>query len=77
MRLLNRVIDWTHEGIHYEADQRHAEIIVKLLGVGEKSSLSTPGDRWYPKNCSYEDLKESTGEKSKLFIEQLLPGRLI
>jgi len=67
VRLLNRVIEWTHEGIRYEADQRHAEIIVKLLGVGEKSSLSTPGDRWYPKHCSDEDLKELTGEKAKLY----------
>jgi len=58
MRLLNRVIGWIPEGIRYEADQRHAEIIVKLLGVSGKSSLSTPGDRWYPKSCSEEHLGE-------------------
>ena len=29
VRVLNRVIRWTHEGWEYEADQRHAEIIVK------------------------------------------------
>ena len=28
VRLLNRVIEWTHEGITIEGDQRHAEIIV-------------------------------------------------
>lgn len=58
VRLLNRVIEWTPEGVLYEADQRHAEIIVKLLGVSGKSSLSTPGERWYPKSCSDEQLKE-------------------
>ena len=28
MRVLNRVVHWTPQGIKYEADQRHAEIIV-------------------------------------------------
>lgn len=67
VRLLNRVIEWMHEGIRYEAGQRHAEVIVKLLGVSEKSPLSTPGDRWYPKNCSDGDLKELSGDKAKLY----------
>ena len=29
IRLLNRVISWTPEGIRYEADQRHAELVIK------------------------------------------------
>ena len=29
VRLLNRVTEWTVEGIRYEADQRHGELIVK------------------------------------------------
>lgn len=56
-----------HEGIRYEADQRHAEIIVRLLGVKDKSPLTHLGDRWYPKDCSDEDLKELEGEKAKLY----------
>ena len=32
MRILNRVVEWTEEGINYEADQRHAKIIIKHLG---------------------------------------------
>ena len=35
MRILNRVVEWSEEGIRYEADQRHAEIIVKHLGEQE------------------------------------------
>lgn len=27
VRILNRIVTWTEEGIEYEADQRHAEII--------------------------------------------------
>ena len=33
MRVLNRVVHWAPEGIEYEADQMHAEIIAKELGL--------------------------------------------
>ena len=33
VRILNRVVQWDDSGIKYEADQRHAEIIVKRLGL--------------------------------------------
>ena len=37
-------MEWTEAGISYEADQRHAEIIVKHLGFeGESRSMCTPG----------------------------------
>ena len=31
MRVLNRVVTWTDEGLFYEPDQRHAEIIVSQM----------------------------------------------
>ena len=37
VRLLNRIIEWTPEGIRYEADQRHAELILKDMGVKDNS----------------------------------------
>ena len=44
VRILNRIVTWKEDGIHYEADQRHAEIIVRQLGLKDSSnSLSTPG----------------------------------
>jgi hypothetical protein len=44
MRILNRVVEWSDAGISYEADQRHAEIFVKHLGLeGESRSMCTPG----------------------------------
>ena len=42
MRSLNRVVEWTSEGIRYEADPRHAESITKMMGVAGGKSLSTP-----------------------------------
>ena len=42
IRVLNRVIRWTAAGITYEADPRHAEIIVAGLLSGSRP-VSTPG----------------------------------
>ena len=49
VRLLNRVIEWTKDGISYEADQRHAEIIVKQLGVSLSQAVCSPGHKINPK----------------------------
>ena len=41
LRILNRIISWANDGITYEPDQRHAEIIISTLAV--KQSVTTPG----------------------------------
>ncbi len=40
VRILNRVLEWTDQGLISEADQRHADIIVKDMGLekGEQGS---------------------------------------
>ena len=44
VRIPNKIVTWTEEGTEDKADQRHAEVIIKQVGVHEKSnSLSTPG----------------------------------
>ena len=43
IRVLNRVLRWTESGVEYEPDQRHAEIIMKSMGVQDAKPLSTPG----------------------------------
>ena len=45
IRVLNRVLSWTPEGIQYEADQRHADIVVEQLGLGNAKGVSTPGSK--------------------------------
>lgn len=45
IRLLNRMFEWTDEGIIVEGDQRHAEIIAQQCGVdGDAKSVATPGE---------------------------------
>ena len=54
IKLLNRVIEWTPEGIRYEADQRHAEIIIESLGLRDNSkSVNTPGLNGQDENGGY------------------------
>ena len=41
---LKRILEWTKEGIVYEADQRHAEIIKDQMGMKDESKgVNTPG----------------------------------
>ena len=41
--MLNRVVEWTSEGLRYEADQMHAEIIVNMLGLQGSKQVATLG----------------------------------
>ena len=35
LTLLNRVVSWKPDGIRFEADQRHAEILLNTLGYND------------------------------------------
>ena len=44
VRILNRVVTVTENGLEYEADQRHAEILMRDMGIDESSKgVVTPG----------------------------------
>ena len=44
VRILNRIISWEDGvGINYEADQRHAEILVEAMNLQSANIVSTPG----------------------------------
>ena len=45
IRVLNRVLSWAPEGIQYEADKRHADIVAEELGLGQAKGVSTPGSK--------------------------------
>ena len=58
VRLLNRIIAWDPDGIRLEADQRHAEILVRQLGLESAKGLDLPG----VKDTSEEDADEASGQ---------------
>ena len=41
--MLGRILEWHRDGVTYEADPRHAEKIVRELGLEHAKGLSTPG----------------------------------
>ena len=44
VRILNRTIQWDEDAILYEADQRHAELILRQLGMDATTNpVTTPG----------------------------------
>ena len=42
VKILSRIIRWTNEGLEYEADQRHADLLVKEMKVTESKEVTTP-----------------------------------
>lgn len=60
IRFLNRVLAWPDEGAEYEADPRHAEIVVQEIGLIEAKPVSTPGP---------ED-EGATGSGSEMALER-------
>ena len=45
MRMLNRIVRMTEFGIEYEADPRHAELVVQLLGLEGANGVTRPGEK--------------------------------
>ena len=43
MRILNRIVTLTPEGLIYESDPRHAELMVRNLGIGGSKGAGPPG----------------------------------
>ena len=53
IKLFNRVIQWEDKGLVYEADQRHADMIIKMIGLTQDSKpLSSPGEKSDPETMS-------------------------
>ena len=47
IRVLNRVLRWTAWGIAYEADPRHAELLIQASGpsASQRTTSGAPGDQ--------------------------------
>ena len=46
VKVVNRIITWEgHNGIIYEADPRHVEIVVEQLNLKDARTASTPGTK--------------------------------
>ena len=61
IRVLNRIVSWCSDGIRYEADQRHAAMLVKAFNLQDAKGVETPG-----LNPSLEDVERSCNNSDKL-----------
>ncbi len=67
IRILNRIVTWTPDGIEYESDQRHAEIIVKQMGLKPGSkSVAAPAVRVKPGEGPGDENKIEPNEQTIL-----------
>jgi hypothetical protein len=62
LRILNRVVRWAVDGLRYEADPRHAEILVR--GMGAIRAASAPG-------TPSRDMHPPTGDQALSVPEDL------
>ena len=63
IRILNKCITWTKDGIQYESDPRHAELLLRELGIpiDGKRSITTPG------STTEEDEKDAKLDPQKAY----------
>ena len=54
---MNRVIRWEEDGLEWEADQRHAELIISQLDLSRAKPVVTPGvkDEGKPKEAKEQE----------------------
>ena len=60
---MNRLISYRHDGIHWEADPRHAEILVSAYGVGGRQ-VTTPASKDSAKEIESEEPLSKEGADS-------------
>ena len=62
MRILNRIVRVTPNGVRYEADPRHYELVARSLGLENSTSTVTPGIK--PVNEETHTFKGEEGESN-------------
>ena len=67
VRILNRVLRWEDAGISWEADQRHAELIIEQLDLKDAKPVTSPG-------CKEEERRATVTEAKRA---RMLEGNAI
>ena len=65
--LLNRVVAWNSEGIQYEADQRHVEILLDTMGYKDVKGVVTPGVTDTKSSCLEDDDEPLDSSSASLY----------
>ena len=60
MRILNQAVEVKSDGLTYEADPRHVDLLLKSLGLTDANSVLTPGVKDIDPNYELEKTNESS-----------------
>ena len=71
IRVLNKIIRWTPEGIEFEADPRHAEIVIKELGLEGSKAIKVPGAKVRKEEQDDEKIEEQWQEVEELDADSI------
>ena len=70
MRVLNRIVRVTDNGLLYEADPRHAEMLIKAFDLGEAKSVVTPGIKVVDEEADPDKIdSDAAAEITKIITE--------
>jgi hypothetical protein len=70
MRVLNRIARVDDNGLLYEADPRHAEMLIKAFDLGEAKSVVTPGVKIADENADPDKIdSDAAAEINKIITE--------
>ena len=65
VKILNKIIRWTDSGVELEADPRHAEIVIRELGLSGAAASKVPGVK-PPKMSEDQDEPEELGREDAI-----------
>ena len=71
---MNKVVRINEQGIELEADPRHAELVVKELGLESAKASTTPGSKTEAKGKTTDDdattMTRSKATKARIEVEE-------
>ena len=69
IRILNKVVHMTEVGIELEADPRHAELIIKELGLESARPSLVPGSKTEGKTSATADVARKRATQARIDVE--------
>ena len=73
VKVLNRILRWANSGVTYEADPRHAELIIKDLSLEKAKSVTTPGtkEEGRTKDDNHQPLETSKASEYRAIVARM------
>ena len=82
VKILNKIVRWTSDGLELEADPRHAEIVIRELGLLEAKPISAPGAKPTKDELESADVEDLDKAESRRYraiaarLNYLAPDRV-